>query len=444
MIYDETAEKTLLGALMQHENPSGYLLSLSEDDMAFEAHKVALLAMQRMSLRREPFDMQTVYAESQKDPRSAALDLRSVLLDCLRRAPSSVMVGQYHSRVKDIGSRRRMQAIAQALSERAQDMSLEPGAIVSEAMEEMRRIITGQNRWQEIGRLAQDAFDDVERLSRGEIRYLQTGIADLDGAIGGLFPGEVTVLGARPGVGKSAMAAFIGANLAASGKKVGVCSLEMSPTQYLKRLIASRSGVDGKKLRTGKWITPEEWERLGNAVCDLAGWNMPFTFSVSTVEDLAAEAHRRQDTQGLDLLIVDYMQLLRVKRPVESDFVRVSVVSHDIKRLSLELDIPVLALAQVTRPETKGNLKMPTLDSLRGSGDIEQDADNVLFLHRPIHSGDESINPRHFTTAQACMENGPNQYIVCNVAKQRNGSNRMFDMIFDPAHMTYRCLACER
>ena len=98
-----------------------------------------------------------------------------------------------------------------------------------------------------------------------------------------------------------------------------------------------------------------------------------------------------------------------------------------------------MALAQVTRPESKGKLTMPTLDTLRGSGDIEQDADNVIFLHRPENPADDSINPKHASVAEACMRGNQNQYVVLNIAKQRNGTNRMIDMIFDPALMTYRC-----
>lgn len=441
MIFDEQAEKAMLGALVQHENPSSYLLSLSEDDVVFEAHKIILSAMQRLNARREPFDPGIVIREAGKDDRSKTAGVDMAMLDCVRCAPSSAMTGQYYNRIKDLSSRRRLQAIAQAMSERAQDMSEEADALAAEMLEEIRHISVGQSKWQDIAVLAASAFDDIERLSNGDVTFLTTGIPDLDNAIGGLFPGEVTVLGARPAVGKSAMASFVGANLAQKGKKVGICSLEMSPLQYMKRLLAATSGVDGRKLRTGRNITTEEWERLGEASFTLAEWDMPFTFSVNTVEDLAAEARRRKDAKGLDLLIIDYMQLLRVKRPVESDFVRVSVVSHDIKRLALDLNIPILALAQVARPEQKGKLQMPTLDSLRGSGDIEQDADNVLFLHKPLSEADDSINPRHASIAKTCMQGRQNQYIVCNIAKQRNGTNRMFDMIFDPAHMTYRCLA---
>lgn len=440
MIFDEQAEKAMLGALVQHDNPSAYLLSLSEDDVVFEAHKVILCAMQRLNARREPFDAGIVLREAGKDERkTAGLDM--ALLDCMRNAPSTAMTQQYYNRVKDLSSRRRLQAIAQAMSERAQDMAEDADTLAAEMLQEMRRISSGQSKWQDISVLAASAFEDIERLSSGDITFLKTGIADLDNAVGGLFPGEVTVLGARPAVGKSAMASFIGANLAQKGKKVGICSLEMSPLQYMKRLLAATSGVDGRKLRTGRGITPEEWERLGDASFALAEWDMPFTFSVKTIEDLSAEARRRKDAKGLDLLIIDYMQLLRTKRSTEGSFERVSLVSNEIKSLALELNIPILALAQVSRPEQKGALKMPTLDCLRGSGDIEQDADNILFLHKPLSENDDSINPKRISVAKACIDGGPNQYVVCNIAKQRNGTNRMFDMIFDPSHMTYRCFA---
>ena len=440
MIIDEQAEKSLIGSLMQHPEPVPYLLSLTEDDMVFEDDKIILTTMQRLAAKREPFDKQVIIGEVTRDPRYSTSTLQAIL-ESIRLSPTTVLTDSYFKRVKELSNRRTLQSIAQSLANKAQDMGAEVETTVSEVMDELRRIGGTQDKWRDMAVMAMAAYEDVERLSKGEVNYLPTGIAVLDKAISGLFPGEVTVLGARPAVGKSAMASYIGARLASQGKAVGICSLEMSPIQYLKRLMAAYSGVEGKKLRTGQGITTDEWERLGDACSELAGWNMPFTFSVKTIEELAAEARRRKDSKGLDLLIVDYMQLLKVQRPVESDFVRVSTVSHEIKRLALDLDIPILALAQVTRPESKGKLTMPTLDTLRGSGDIEQDADNVLFLHRPESPADDSINPKHASVAEACMREKQNQYVVLNIAKQRNGTNRMIDMIFDPAHMTYRCWA---
>lgn len=440
MIYNEQAEKALLGALIQHNNPAQYLLTLSEEDMVFEDDKIILSAMKRITARREPFDFGVIDAETRKDARCTA-STAAALLQCLRSAPSTVMTGSYYHTVKDHSSRRKLQSIAQLIGERAQDMTQGTETTIANALDDLRRIHAGKDRWQEMDELVLQAFDSTERLSRSESAYLQTGIVDLDRAIDGFFPGEMTILGARPAVGKSAMAAFIGSNIARAGKQVGVCSLEMLPEQYMKRLLAAESGVEARKLRTGKHITAEEWERLGDALSELSSWKMPFTFRVCTVEELSAEARRRKESKGLDLLIVDYIQLLRTAKPAESQFAQVTYVSHEMKQLALDLEIPILALAQVSRPEIKGRPKMPTLDTLRGSGDLEMDADAVLFLHRPEDETDPSINPRHISTAQACMRGGQNQYIVCNVAKQRSGSNCMFDMIFDPRHMTYNCLA---
>lgn len=440
MIVDERTEKSLLGVLMQHPNPTPYLLTLCEDDMVYEDDKIILAAMQRLAAKRQPFDSNVVMSETERDQRYSTRTVPAVL-ECLQLAPSTVMVDSHFYRVKELSTRRQMQAIAQTLAEHAQDMGCEVDAAVAEAMDSMRGIGGTADKWRDMSAMVMAAYDDLERLSVGDNTYLTTGIADLDSAIGGLFPGEVTIIGARPAVGKSAMAAFIGSHLAQKGYRVGVCSLEMSPLQYIKRLLAAQSGVDGRKLRTGKHLSTQDWEQISAACAELGAWNMPFTFSVRTVEQLAAEARRRKDTKGLDLLVIDYMQLLKLSRPAESEFVRVSTVSHEIKQLALDLEIPILSLAQVTRPANKGQNTMPTLDSLRGSGDIEQDADNVLFLHRPEEVMDPSISQRHSNIANACINGGPNQYIVCDIAKQRNGETRMFDMIFDPAHMTYRCLS---
>lgn len=440
MIVDERAEKSLLGTLMQHPDPAPYLLGLSEDDFVYEDDKIIISTMQKLAARREPFDTQVVLSEVTRDRRQTQSTF-SAIIECIKMSPTTVLVDSYYKRVKELSNRRKLQIIAESLAMGAQDMSADIETSIAGTMDKLRTIGGFQDKWRDMSVMALAAYEDVERLSKGELNYLPTGIADLDKAISGLFPGEVTVLGARPAVGKSAMASFIGSRLASQGKSVGICSLEMSPLQYMKRLMAAYSGVEGKKLRTGKGLTENDWVNLSEACSEMSMWEMPFTFSVRTVEELAAEARRRKDTKGLDLLIIDYMQLLKTQRPAESDFVRISTVSHEIKRLALDMDIPILSLAQVTRPETKGRLRMPTLDSLRGSGDIEQDADTVIFLHRPEDYSDESINPKHSSVAEACMANGPNQYIVLNVAKQRNDAKCMIDMIFDPAHMTYRCFA---
>lgn len=441
MIFDEHAEKALIGALLQCEKPEPYLLRLNEDDMMLEAHKIILSAMQRLAGRREPFDFSIVAREAKKDARANAINADVIAIECIRNAPSAVMVEQYYRQVKNLGNRRRVQRIAQEMDESARDIMQEPDVVISEAMDKLRKISQGQDCWKDTARIMSEALDTIERMSKGEEIYLKTGIPDLDCVISGLFPGELTVLGARPAVGKSALAAFIGANIASCGKKVGICSLEMAPLQYAKRLIASRGGVSAEKLRTGKALTEADWDKIVGACSEMAGWQMPFTFSVKTIEDLEAETRRRIDTAGLDLLIVDYMQLLRTKKPAESNFACVTAVSHGLKSLALDMGIPVLALAQVARPERKGMLQMPTLDCLRGSGDIEQDADAIWFLHRPELPDDRSINPRHDSIARACMNGGPNQYVVLNVAKQRDGKTRMIDMIFDPEHMSYKCMA---
>lgn len=442
MIYSELAENTVIGALMQVSSPAEWLAGLCEEDFVQELNRAALSAMHRLCARREPIDIRTVGYEMRRDERAKDEGkAQAHLIGCFRACPAPSGVQGYVKRIKELSARRTLQRVAERLSASAADEGLPPDETAEEAMAELRRVGRSKVTWQEMSAMVGMTMDDVEKLAGGGGTVTPTGIADLDAAMGGFFPGELTVLGARPGVGKSALAAYMGVQIAAKGKKVAVCSLEMSPIQYVKRLIAAQSGVDGRKLRTGRGLTETDWTAMSDACAELAGYSMPFTFSVTTVEDLAAAARRRKDARGLDLLVVDYLQLLKVKRACESDYVRITTVSHELKAIALELEVPVLALAQVSRPETKGRLRMPTLDSLRGSGDIEQDADNVLLLHRVESVRDEEVPERDRATVAAFLDRGDMQYIRANLAKQRNGTPVGFGMAFDPRHMTYACIA---
>lgn len=438
MIYDKELEQSVIGGLLQTSEPLKLLALLTVEDFATPEYRSMFTAMQLAASRREPYDAASIARQAQKD--LPGLDLASVALEAVRRCPSAVMTGQNAKALRDVSTRRRMQQIAEELAAAANDNTADAESTSAEAVDRLRKLSTGHGSWVEMQQLVLDTISDIETAAKGDVAYLTTGVPDLDAAMGGLFPGEMTVLGARPAVGKSALAAFMAMHIAAAGKKVGVCSLEMTPGQYIKRLIAARSGVEGRRLRTGKGITEGDWVHIWDAGNELSQLNMPFAFFIRTVEALRAEAERRKDEHGLDLLVVDYMQLLKTTQRADSDFARITTVSHELKAMALDLRIPVLALAQVSRPEQKGRLRMPTMDCLRGSGDIEQDADSILFLHRPETLDDPSIPPEDKGVAETAMKYG-NQYIALRVAKNRSDGLAEFGMIFDPSHMTYKCIA---
>lgn len=438
MIYDAELEQAVIGGLLQTQEPRKWLLALSPEDFASPANRAMLAAMQIAAAKREPYDAASIAKAAQRD--APGEDLTAAAIEAVRRTPSLVMLPRNIDALRVVTTRRKMQTIAEAISAAAYDPTQEPDEARAAAIDELRKLSAGRGSWVEIASLVSSTLDEMEAAAMGKAAYLTTGVADLDMALGGLFPGEMTVLGARPAVGKSALAAYMAMHIAGAGKKVGVCSLEMTPSQYLRRLIAARSGVEGRKLRTGKGLTEAEWVRVGDAANELANLPMPFTFSVRNVETLRAEAEKRKDQQGLDMLVVDYLQLMGTAKKTDGDFARITTVSHELKALAIDLKIPVLALAQVSRPTEKGRLKMPTMDCLRGSGDIEQDADSIVFLHRPEALTDPSVPEEDKAVAETAIKYG-NQYIAVKVAKNRNDGIAEFGLIFDPSHMTYKCIA---
>lgn len=439
MIYDQTIERSVIGGLLQTGEPRKWLPGLAERDFTVPEYKAIFAAMKKATARREPYDAPSIgRAIAEEFPTTG----QAALLEALRYSPSTVMLPQDIKALREITTRRDMERIAEALSIAANDQQRDTDAIKAAAMDSLRKLTSGNDGWVEMTDLVMSTIDEIETASQGKITYLNTGVPDLDAVLGGLFPGEMTVLGARPAVGKSALAAYMAMHIAGAGKKVGICSLEMTPSQYLRRLIAARSGVEGRKLRTGKGLQADDWKHIMEAGNELANLNMPFTFSVRTVETLRAEAERRKDERGLDLLVVDYLQLLKTAQKTDSEFVRITTVSHELKAMALDLKIPVLALAQVSRPQQKGRLEMPTMDCLRGSGDIEQDADSIVFLHRPETMDDPAVPEGHRGIAEMAIRYG-NQYIALQVAKNRNDSLGRIGLIFDPSHMTYQCIAKE-
>lgn len=429
------AEMSMLGALLGCASPHIHLAGLSEEDVTTDEHRVLLSAMLRLAARREPMDITLVNAEAGKDKRYSP-SIAAYMLKCVRETPSPVLVGKYVKTVRSYSDRRRLQAIAERLAGAAGDLMADTPAAVEAAMEELRGIGSPTARWEGIGSIMAESYDNLERLSRGEVTYLPSGIAAIDRRMGGLYRGEMTVLAARPAVGKSAMAMYIATHSALKGRSVAVCSLEMHKMQYAYRMLASQTGIDGKKFRTGKDLDAREWSRIAESCGDLGRMRMHFQFFVPTVEELHRSLRQLKDQQGLDLVVIDYMQLMDTARRTGGDYERITAVSHAIKRMALDLAVPVLSLAQVARPTAKNSPSMPGLDSMRGSGDIEQDADSVIILHEPKTLEDKDIPPRDINTARALMEQG-DRYLVVNVAKNRNGECGMFGVAYHPGTMLF-------
>jgi len=266
-----------------------------------------------------------------------------------------------------------------------------------------------------------DALREIESRLYGQTRIgLPTGFATLDRTLSGLRPGELVILAARPGVGKSALAGNIAANIAKGiGGRVLFCSLEMSHSELVERMLSSQCGVDHAKMRRGDLVAKERAaiNEAGSALCE---WDIGIDDRPEQrVADVVAQARRKQNKGGLDLVVVDYLQLLRPQDHRVPRQEQVSAMSRGLKAAAKSLKVPVLCLAQLNRQADTPN-DPPRLSHLRESGAIEQDADVVLFIHKS-----PSEDERQEQTAKLI------------VAKQRNGPTGEIALAWRPSVVTF-------
>jgi replicative DNA helicase len=278
-----------------------------------------------------------------------------------------------------------------------------------------------------IGSSLTEAWDRFEKLnsSQHELRGVPTGFASLDNLLSGLQKSDLIILAARPSMGKTTLALDIARNAACiSGKAVGVFSLEMSDQQLVDRMLAAEAGVDSWKLRTGRLSNDHEFEAVQSAMARLAEAPIYIDDQAgNNILKMRSSARRLKNEHGLELLIVDYLQLMSPTNSRASDSMvqQVTEISRSLKILARELQVPVLALSQLSRAvEQRGG--KPRLSDLRDSGSIEQDADVVMFIHREDKINKESERPN---IAEILIE------------KHRNGPVGKTELYFDEKYVRF-------
>lgn len=435
-----SAEQCALGGFLISEKAAKLAMELTVDDFTTPATKAIFQAVQRVVVRKERADLVTVDAELTAMGQTEHV---RALVEYARMVPSAVMTDAYIAIVKDKSSRRRIRDIAQEALDAIHDPGVETQFSLSAARQALRDINVTKHDWMDAGELMVKTYGYIEDLSTGKIKPITTGVGLLDRLIGGFYPGELTVVGARPGVGKSAFALNIAVSAARAGHKVCVASLEMVDVQFGQRMFAKGSKVNGMKLRTGN-VDKDAWIALSETLQKYSTLPMSFLFKANHIEDIVIAAQKKRDNGELDMLIVDYLQLTKTRRKIESERLRVAHISHELKQLSVDLNVPVIALAQLKRIEnnTKAGPKdcVPIMSDLKESGDIEQDADGILLLHRVRENGDPGMDPRDAHAFDTYTSEG-RQYVLISADKQRQGSIGRVVTIFDPATMNYRTIA---
>ncbi len=381
------AEQSVLGSLLIDRDAIIRVASyVKAEDFYISANGTVYQAILDLYNRREPTDFLTLSDELER--RNALDDIGGLgyLSSLLNVVPTAVHVEYYGRIVERTATLRRLIDAGTQIAGIGYQDNLDAEDALDSA--EQALFTVSQRRqtkdFQSISDVLDRFFDQLDYLqqNRGEVVGVPTGFTDLDKLTGGLQRSDLLILAARPSMGKTAFALGMAYGAAVQhGKKVGVFSLEMSAEQLVQRLLATETGVDSHRLRLGN-IDDSEWDRISRAFGRLAEAQIFIDDSANaSVMDVRSKARRLQAEQGLDLIIVDYLQLMSGRRS-DNRVQEISEISRGLKGLARELNIPVVALSQLSRAvETRADHR-PMLSDLRESGSIEQDADIVMFIFR--------------------------------------------------------------
>ena len=419
------AEQSVLGSLLI--DPDAIIkvgAFLRVDDFYRESHQAIYRAILGLHERRQPADFVTVVDELNRREELEIVGGAPYLTSLIGMVPTSVHVEHYGRIVERTHIMRRLITAAGEIAALAYEEREE----VDEVIDQAERILfdVSQRRisraLEPISEVIRRYYDRVEFLveHRDETLGVPTGFSPLDRLLGGLQPSDLLIIAARPGVGKTSLALSMASNAALkSNSVVAIFTLEMSAEQLVQRLISSHTGIDSQRLRLGR-IEDIEWERFTQASSTLSQVNIFIddTPSPSPME-IRTKARRLAAEFDLDLIIIDYLQLMQGgERRSENRVQEISYISRALKGLARELNVPVVALSQLSRAVEGRQNRRPILSDLRDSGSIEQDADVVMFIYR-----DEMYDE---DTDRANIAD-----II--VAKHRNGPTDTISLRFDPS-----------
>ncbi|MFQ6099785.1 MAG: replicative DNA helicase [Anaerolineae bacterium] len=376
----------------------------------------AILALHE---RREPVDFVTLCDELERRGQLEEVGAAAYITHLINAVPSAIHVEAYGHIVEQAAIRRRLIGAASQIAQLAYREAEDVDQTVDQAEQVLfsvseRRITRDLAPLQKIIR---QYYDRIEYLfdHRGEQLGVPTGFIDLDRLLGGLQRSDFILIAARPSVGKTSLCLSIARNAARHGQRIAIFSLEMSSEQVVQRLVSAETGIDTQRLRLGD-LREEEWPLFVQATGKLA--DLPVfiddTPSISALQ-LRTKARRLHAEHGLDLVLVDYLQLMTGDVRSENRVQEVSYISRSLKGLARELDVPVVAASQLSRAVEQRGDKRPVLADLRESGSLEQDADVVMFIYR-----DELYHP-----------DTEKQHIAdIMVSKHRNGPTGVVQLFF--------------
>ena len=434
---DIEAEQSVLGSLLIDKDAIIKIADvITTGDFYRKAHEMIFEAIVELYAKSEPIDLLTVSSKLKEKKQFKDIGGMSYLTTLMNYVPTASNVVHY---AKIVSQKRVLRDLISASNE-ISSLAWEENKNIDEVLDEAEKKIFSVSQtslvqeFQHIKPHLAEAFERFDRLHKGDDtwRGIPTGFIDLDKRLAGLQKADLIILAARPSLGKTSLALDFARHASVNEKlSVGIFSLEMSKQQLVERLIASEANVDLWRLRTGQ-LSDEgkdnDFDKISQALDRLS-------LAPIFIDDAAAPnvlqirtmARRLQAEKGLDLLIIDYLQLMQGSGRIENRTQEVSEISRSLKNLARELNIPVLALSQLSRAPEARTDQIPKLSDLRESGSIEQDADVVMFIYR-----EDKAKPNNETERKNIAE--------IHVAKHRNGPTGKTELYFNENYVSFKNL----
>ncbi|CDA30967.1 replicative DNA helicase [Clostridium sp. CAG:492] len=404
---DEELEKAMLYYLIYEQED--YVLD--ETDFAFERNKRIIKAINELKAEKKEISIISLQSRISANNKQVIEYLTS-----LSEYVYATTADYIYNQVIELSKKRKLMALLQkSITELMEAENID--IFMQDKIKQINKIAEINEKEQTFVEQVVETSTEIEKNTLQKPDYtLYTGITDLDKMICGLHKQELTIIGARPGVGKTTLALQIAEHIAERGTETAIISLEMSDTQVIQKLISRRARINSYKMRMGTLET-KELEQVGIVSAEIAELPIHLITKARTIQHIENIARKLKNKNNLGLIVIDYIQLIKNKGKFNSREQEVADITRTLKLLSLELNIPIVGLCQLNRNAAR---QEPTLADLRESGAIEQDADNILFLYQEAESTETVVD------------------ITLKLAKQRAGETGKIDLKFNKANSEFK------
>lgn len=424
VLSSKEAEENIIASILVNQENHKYIDQIEIKDFYYKTNMKIFELIKELKEKDETIDILTV-KELGANKKHDGLKLLTVLSEITDKLVYSGNIEKYIKILKNLSMKRKIYSISKSICEEIEEMDInkDEAEIRNEVVQRYLDLRTNKKVTEnEMSNVMIETLKDIEDKyqKRDDLRY-KTGYLDLDRIIEGLHEQELTIIAARPGVGKTAFALQMAEHIAKKGVYTYFVSLEMSEKQLGNRIVAREAEIDSHILRMG-WLTEENFIKINEKINEISKIPMVIDSNISTIQEIESRANELKQDKDLGLIVIDYLQLLKSKTKFTGREQEVADISRRLKLLSKKLEIPIVALCQLNRETEKR--RRPLLADLRESGSLEQDADNVIFLYV---EEEEKVKNRVIL-------------VETIVAKQRNGPTGAVKIKFNKQQMKFDSL----